>query len=92
MTIVIQQFAFVTLSKITKGAFQKSELAGRTICRTSHFDKERIIFPRVFAENHLFCTNYLVFDWSGWIVLIKSEILNTTGIVWPLSSDKWKAP
>ena len=27
-----------------------------------------------------------------WTVLIKSEIPNTTGMVWPLSSDKWKAP
>ena len=24
--------------------------------------------------------------------MIKSEILNTTGMVWPLSCDKWKAP
>ena len=30
--------------------------------------------------------------WSGWIVLIKSEILIMTGMVWPVSSDKWKAP
>ena len=27
-----------------------------------------------------------------WIVLIKSEILIATGMVWPVSSDKWKAP
>ena len=33
---------------------------------------------------------YLGFDWSGWIVLTKSEILITTGMVWPFSSDKWK--
>ena len=26
---------------------------------------------------------------SDWIVLIKSEILITTGMVWPVSSDKW---
>ena len=31
-------------------------------------------------------------EWSGWIVLIKSEILIMTGMVWPVSSDKWKAP
>ena len=29
---------------------------------------------------------------SSWIFLIKSEIVITTGMVWPLSSDKWKAP
>ena len=30
--------------------------------------------------------------WPGWIVLIKSEIPVTAGMIWPLSSDKWKAP
>ena len=32
------------------------------------------------------------FERSDWIVLRNSEILITTGIVWPVSSDKWKAP
>ena len=32
-------------------------------------------------------TYYLGFDWSGWIVLIKSEILIMMG-----NSDKWKGP
>ena len=31
-------------------------------------------------------------EWSGCIVLIKSEILIMTGMVWLVSSDKWKAP
>ena len=35
---------------------------------------------------------HLGFDRSGWMVLIKSEILITTGIVWPVSSDKRKTP
>ena len=35
---------------------------------------------------------YLGLDWSGWIVLIKSEILITTGMTFPVKSDKWKAP
>ena len=35
---------------------------------------------------------YSGFDLFGRIVLIKSEILVTTGMVWPVSSDKWKAP
>ena len=26
---------------------------------------------------------------SGWLVLNKSEILITTGMVWPVSSDNW---
>ena len=79
-------------SQQSLGRFPKVRTGRPDHGRTSHFDKERNIFPRVFAENNLFHTNYLGFDWSGWIVLIKSEILNTTGMVWPLSSDKWKAP
>ena len=43
-------------------------------------------------KTHLLRAYYLRFDWSGWIVLIKSEILIATGMVWPVSSDKWKAP
>ena len=35
---------------------------------------------------------YLGFDWSGWIALIKSTILVTKGMTWPVSSDKWKEP
>ena len=34
----------------------------------------------------------LGFDSSGWIVLIKSEILIKVGMVWPVRSDRWKAP
>ena len=34
---------------------------------------------------------HLGFDRSGWMLLIKSEILITTGIVWAVSSDKPKA-
>ena len=30
--------------------------------------------------------------WLIWIALIKREIFITTGIAWPVSSDKWKAP
>ena len=34
---------------------------------------------------------HLGFDRSSWMVLIKREILITTGIAWPVSSDKRKA-
>ena len=50
------------------------------------------LFPRVFYENHLLRAYYLRFVWSGSIVLIKSEILIAKGMVWPVSSDKQKAP
>ena len=35
---------------------------------------------------------YSGFDLFGRIVLIRREILVTTGMAWPVSSDKWKAP
>ena len=54
--------------------------------------KEIGFFQKTLLKNHLLCAYYLRFDLSGWIVLIKSEIPNTTGMVWPLSSDKWKSP
>ena len=72
----------------TKGAFHLSELAGRT----SQLANEMGFLQRVLLKNHLLHAYYLGFDWSGWIVLIESEILITTGMVWPVSSGKWKAP
>ena len=60
--------------------------------RTSYFDNEIGFFQGLLLKNHLLPTHYLGFDWSRWIVLINSEILITKGRVWPVSSDKWKAP
>ena len=34
----------------------------------------------------------LGFDWFDWIILIKSEILITMVMFWPVRPDKWKAP
>ena len=48
-----------------------------------------VISQEYFLKNRLLL--HLGFDRSGWMVLIKSEILITTGIVWPVSSDKRKA-
>ena len=46
------------------------------------------IFPRVFfMDTHLLRTYHLKFNWSDWIVLIKSKILNATGI--GLASQFW---
>ena len=44
-----------------------------------------------FEKKHLLRAYYLGFDWSGWIVFTKSEILITTGTVWPVSSDKMES-
>ena len=43
-------------------------------------------------KNVLLHACYLGFDWSGRIVVIKSEIIISTRMIWPVSSDKWKAP
>ena len=61
-------------------------------CRTSHFNCEIGFFRGFLPKNYLLPAHCLGFDWSGWIVLINSEILITTGMVWPVSSDKWEAP
>ena len=55
--------------------------------RTSHFDKAISFFQEFLLKNHLLRANYLGFNISGWVVLIKSEILITTGMFWPVSSD-----
>ena len=61
-------------------------------CRTSHFDYEIGFFQGFLLNNHLLPSHYLGFDRSDRIVLINSKILITTGRIWPVSSDKWKAP
>ena len=54
---------------------------------------QAISFIRGFSQKSLLLrARYLWFDWCGRIVLIKSEILITTWMVWPSSSGKWKAP
>ena len=59
-----------------KGVFQKSWLAGRT----SHFESE---------INHHYD---LGMNRCGWIVLICSEFILTTKLVWSASSSKWQEP
>jgi len=56
--------------------------------QTSHFDKAITFFEKFLLKSHLLHAYYLEFDKSGWIVLIKSEILIMTGMVWPVSSAK----
>jgi len=60
--------------------------------RTRHFENETgFIHESLMKNDFLLRGYYLGFDWSGLIALIKSEILITTGMVWQVSSDKWKA-
>ena len=44
----------------------------------SYFENEIGFFQEVLLNNHLLRADYLGFDWSGWRVLIKSEIIITT--------------
>ena len=54
-------------------------------CWTSH-SAAISFFQEFLLKSHLLYAYYLEFDKSGWIVLIKSEILIMTGMVWPVSS------
>ena len=67
-------------------AFQKLELAGRTIARLSRLDDEIGFLKEFFF---LLRASYVEFNRSGWIGLIKKKIQITTGMVWPVT---WKAP
>ena len=49
-------------------------------------------FQEFLLKHHLPRVCNLGFDESGRLVLIKNEILIMTGMVWPASYDKWKAP
>ena len=60
----------------TKGAFQKSEPASRTMAGPI---KAISFFQEFLLKNHLLCANYLGFNISGWIILIKSEISHYNG-------------
>ena len=71
-------------------AFQKLELAGRTIARLSRLDDEKGFFQEsFFLKNYLLRASYVEFNRSGWIGLIKKKIQITTGMVWRVT---WKAP
>ena len=55
--------------------------------------KMKQAFSKSFGKKtHLLRAYYLGFEWSGWIVLIDSEILITTKTVGSVSNDEWKAP
>ena len=60
--------------------------------RTGHFENEIGFFQEFLMKNDFLRAYYLGFDGSGWIALIKSEILITRGMACPVSSDQWQAP
>ena len=94
------------MTNLRKGSFQKSELAlARAFSRGTHrlpkyarrllpdrsFCKWNRLFPRVLKEKRFNPCMLLGFDWYGWIAVIKSEILITTGMAWQVSSFKWQS-
>ena len=51
------------------------------------------LFPKGFCgKKHLLHAYYSGFNWSGGIVLITSEVIIAMGMVWPVSSDRRRAP
>ena len=71
---------------VTKGAYQKSELASQT----GHFENETGFFREFssFAKcPSLLCMYYVETNWSGWTFLIDSGILSTNRLVWPANSE-----
>ena len=82
----------IVQNTLTEGAFQESKLTGQIIARPVILTMKNAFFQEFLMKNHLFCESYSGFHRSGWIVLIKSEIRIMTGMVWLVSSDKWKAP
>ena len=60
---------------------------------TSHFENEKRLFQEFLLKNVLLRAYYLGFDWFSWRVLIKRKpIIIAMEKVWPVNSDKWKAP
>ena len=86
--IQFQIFFFVTYLCRLLRTVSKCQNWLTQLWRTSHFDNQIGFFPEFCWTKQLFLAYYLGFDWSGWIDLIKNEILIITGMVWPVSSDK----
>ena len=83
---VVYPFLKLQMSKVTKSAFQKVRIGQPDHGRTGHFENEIGFFQESLMKNDLVRACYLGFDWSGWIALIKSEILITTEMALPVSS------
>ena len=80
------------LPLILKGRFPKVRTGRPDHGCTAHFENEIGCFREFLMKNDFVRAYYLAFDWSGWIAFIKSKILITKGMSWPVSSYKWKAP
>ena len=68
-----------------------SELAGRTIAGPVILTMENAFFQEFLLKHHFLRASYLGSDLFDWTVLIKSEILIMTGMVWLVSSNNLSA-
>ena len=74
----------------SKGAFHTSKLVGRIMAE--HILTMKNALSKYFVEKPSpSCIPFKIWQIPDWKVII-SEFLITTGMVWPVSSDKWKAP
>ena len=80
------------ISSAYKGCFPFVRTGRPDHCLTSQFENKIGFFQEFLLKNVLLRVYYLGLDWSGSRVLIEREIILATGMVWPVSSDKWKAP
>ena len=89
----VDKIKHCTKIRLTReGAFQKSDLTSQIIAGPVILTITNAFSKSFFMNNHLLHESYVGFHQSGWIVLIKSEILIMTGMVWLVSSDRWKMP
>ena len=80
------------ISSAYKGCFPFVRTDWPDHCLTSQFENIIGFFQEFLLKKVLLRVYYLGLDSSVSRVLIKSEIIIATGMVWPVSSDKWKAP
>ena len=84
--------SIISSERIYLGRFPFVRTGRPDHCPTSQFENE-MAFSKSFCWKTIsFGEYYSGFDWSGWRVLIKREIIIATRMVWSVSSDKWKAP
>ena len=76
----------------SKGAFHLSELANWTIARPVSLITKKAFFQELLQKTISFVhTIQDLTDLAEEVWLLR-EIIIATGMVWPVSSDKWKAP
>ena len=84
-TVILSSYRFL-------GRFPFDRSGRPDHCSTSQFENKIGFFQEFSLKDHLLRAYYSVFDRSCRTVMIKREIITATGMAWPVSSEKWKAP